>query len=162
VWKTQVGPGGHLGGIHWGTAYDGTRLSMGVNDTGSQAYALGAGPQAGQTVTVGSWAALDPASGDVLWQIADPAMTAQLDGASVNGPVTVAGGVMFAGSMDAMGTMFALDASSGAVLWSFHAGGTVYGGPAVAGGVVYWGAGYPPSRLGFGTSAKKLYAFAPQ
>ena len=62
--------------------------------------------------------------------------------------------------MDAHGTMYALDATSGAVLWSFQAGGTVYGGPAVVGGVVYWGAGYPSNRLGFGTSAKKLYAFA--
>jgi polyvinyl alcohol dehydrogenase (cytochrome) len=67
---------------------------------------------------------------------------------------------MFVGSMDSNGTMYALDASSGAVLWSFQAGGTVYGGPAIAGGVVYWGAGYPSGRLGFGTSAKKLYAFS--
>jgi polyvinyl alcohol dehydrogenase (cytochrome) len=161
VWKTQLGPGGHLGGIHWGTAYDGTRLYMGVNDTDGSSYALaGSGAQAGQSVTVGSWGALDPAKGDVVWQIADPAMTAPLGGASVNGPVTVVGGVMFAGSMDAQGTMYALDATTGAVLWSFQAGGTVYAGPAVVGGVVYWGAGYPAGRLGFGTSAQKLYAFA--
>jgi polyvinyl alcohol dehydrogenase (cytochrome) len=67
---------------------------------------------------------------------------------------------VFAGSMDPSGMMYALDASSGDVLWSFKSGGTVYGGPAVVGGVVYWGAGYSSSRLGFGTSVKKLYAFA--
>jgi polyvinyl alcohol dehydrogenase (cytochrome) len=162
VWKTKAGPGGHLGGIHWGTAYDGQRLYLGVNDTDGSAYVLqGSGPQSGKNVTTGSWGALDPTSGDVLWQIADPALSQPLDEASVNGPVTVVGGVMFAGSMDAQGTMYALDASSGSVLWSFQAGGTVYSGPAVAGGVVYWGAGYPLNRLGFGTSAKKLYAFAP-
>jgi polyvinyl alcohol dehydrogenase (cytochrome) len=162
VWKTQVGPGGHLGGIHWGTAYDGTQLYLGVNDTDGSSYALaGTGSQSGQSVTTGSWAALDPTSGDVLWQVVNPALTTPLGGASVNGPVTVVGGVTFAGSMDAQGTMYALDAKTGAVLWSFQAGGTVYGGPAVAGGVVYWGAGYPLGRLGFGTSAKKLYAFAP-
>jgi polyvinyl alcohol dehydrogenase (cytochrome) len=72
----------------------------------------------------------------------------------------VVGGVVFVGSMDPAGTMYALDASSGNVLWSFQAGGTVYGGPAVVGGVVYWGAGYGSSRLGFGTPAKKLYAFS--
>ncbi len=161
VWKTQVGPGGHLGGIHWGTAWDGSRLYFGDNDTDGTAYALqGKGSQGGQSVSTGSWGSLDPASGDVLWQIANPALSSPLNGASVNGPVTVVGGVMFVGSMDAQGTMYALDASSGAVLWSFKAGGTVYSGPAVAGGVVYWGAGYPSNRLGFGTSAKKLYAFA--
>jgi polyvinyl alcohol dehydrogenase (cytochrome) len=161
VWKTQVGPGGHLGGIQWGTAVDGTHVLFGVNDTDGTSYALaGAGSQSGTQVTVGSWGALDPSSGNVLWQIANPAMTAPAGGASVNGPVTVVGGVMFAGSMDPKGTMYALDATSGAVLWSYQAGGTVYGGPAVVGGVVYWGAGYPASRLGFGSSAQKLYAFA--
>ncbi len=163
VWKTQTGPGGHLGGLHWGTAYDGSRIYFGDNDTTSAPYMLaGKGPQAGQTIATGSWGAMDPSSGQVLWQIADPALTEPLGGASVNGPVTVVGGVMFGGSMDAKGMMYALDASTGAVLWSFQAGGTVYGGPAVSGGVVYWGAGYGSLVLGFGTSAKKLYAFAPQ
>jgi polyvinyl alcohol dehydrogenase (cytochrome) len=172
VWKTQVGPGGHLGGIHWGTATDGNRIYVGVNDTFSKPWTLaGKGAHAGETVTTGAWSALDPATGEILWQTPDPALTKPLDGASVNGPVTVVNGVVFGGSMDAMGTMFALDADSGDVLWSFKSGGTVYGGPAVAGGVVYWGSGYtvripayviPPEGQvgGFGTSSKKLYAFA--
>jgi polyvinyl alcohol dehydrogenase (cytochrome) len=148
VWKTQVGPGGHLGGIHWGTAVDGSHVYTGVNDESGAAYTLGgAGSQAGTKATVGSWAALDPAAGAIAWQVANPSMTAPLSGASVNGPVAVAGGVVFGGSMDAKGTMFALDATSGAVLWSFPSGGTVYSGPAVAGGVVYWGCGYPAGPL---------------
>jgi polyvinyl alcohol dehydrogenase (cytochrome) len=162
VWKTQTGPGGHLGGLHWGTAYDGTRIYFGENDTNSKSYVLGGkGPQAGKSITTGSWGALDPASGDVLWQIENPTPVVVLSNASVNGPVTVVGGVMFGGSMDAKGTMFAFDASTGAQLWSFEAGGTVYGAPAIAGGFVYWGAGMV-SRLGFGTTAKKLYAFSAQ
>ena len=32
LWKKQVGPGGHLGGIHWGTAADGARVYVGVNN----------------------------------------------------------------------------------------------------------------------------------
>ena len=162
VWKTQVGPGGHLGGIQWGTATDGARIYTGVNDENMTSYMLGgAGAQAGQASTTGAWGALDPGTGSMLWQIANPSLKQALNGASVNGPVTVAGGVLFAGSMDAMGTMYALDASTGDVLWSFASGGTVYGGPAVAGGVVYWGSGYPSARLQFGTESKKLYAFAP-
>jgi polyvinyl alcohol dehydrogenase (cytochrome) len=163
VWQTPVGPGGHLGGIHWGTAVDGQRIYVGVNDTSGTPYALGGkGPHAGETTTAGSWAALDPATGAILWQVANPATPAEVNGASVNGPVTVVSGVLLGGSMDTAGTMFALDASTGAVLWSFAAGGTVYSGPAVVGGVVYWGAGYSSSRLGFGTPAMKLFAFAPR
>jgi polyvinyl alcohol dehydrogenase (cytochrome) len=76
---------------------------------------------------------------------------------------------MFGGSMDTNGTMFALDAADGSVKWKFQSSGTVYGGPAIAGGMVFWGSGYPGSGgllakrpLGFGTSATKgkLFAFA--
>ncbi len=166
LWKTQVGPGGHLGGIHWGTATDGTRIYTEVNfESGGMGYALGGtGPHAGETVTTGSWAALDPSTGNILWQIANPVLsTPAQSGVSCNGPVTVANGVLMAGSMDANGTMFFLDASTGNVLYQYTSGGTVYGGAAISNGVIYWGSGYPANArpLGFGTSSMKLYAFAP-
>ncbi len=161
LWKTQVGPGGHLGGIQWGTAVDSARVYVGVNDeTGSKYKLGGSGPQGGTTVTVGSWAALDPGTGETLWQIADPALSAPLNSVSVNGPVVAVNGVLFAGSMDSMGMMYAFEASSGKVLWSYPSMATVYGGPAVVGGVVYWGNGYPTGRLGFGSSGHTLFAFA--
>lgn len=161
AWQTQVGPGGHLGGIHWGTAVDKQRIYVGVNDEGAKPYVLGGkGKHAGETTTAGSWAALDPKTGAILWQIASPAGPA-VNGASVNGPVTVANGVLFAGAMDVKGTMFAIDAETGDALWSFASGGTVYGGAAIVDGVVFWGAGYT-GRLGFGTSIKRLYAFEPK
>jgi polyvinyl alcohol dehydrogenase (cytochrome) len=161
VWQTQVGPGGHLGGIHWGTAVDDQRVYVGVNNENAMPFMLGGkGAQAGEMTSVGAWAALDPATGAVLWQVANPASPNVTMGASVNGPVSAAGGVVFAGSMDPDGTMYALDAATGDQLWSFKSGGTVYGGPAIVGGMVFWGAGYLSSRLGFGTSVKKLYAFS--
>ncbi len=160
LWNTAVGPGGHLGGIHWGTAVDGKRVYVGVNDNYGTPYVLGGtGAQAGQTTTAGSWAALDPATGAIEWQVANPALSQPLGGANVNGPVSTVNGVVFGGSMDARGTMFALDGSTGAVLWSFQSGGTVYGGPAIADGVVYWGNGYPSGRLLFGTPGGTLFAF---
>jgi polyvinyl alcohol dehydrogenase (cytochrome) len=175
IWQKNLGPGGPLGGIHWGTATDGTRVYVGNNNgRGAAVSLLGKGPGAGQMVTTGTWAALDTATGDVLWQIADPALAMPLSGGTVNGPVAVANGVMFGGSMDTDGTMFALDAATGEVLWQFQSGGTVYGGPAIAGGVVYWGSGYPGKAkagqliakrpLGFGLSSTKgqLFAFAVQ
>ncbi|MGO9832771.1 MAG: PQQ-binding-like beta-propeller repeat protein [Polyangiaceae bacterium] len=171
VWSIQVGSGGHLGGIHWGTATDGTRIYVEDNYGGDKPYAIaGTGPQAGMMAMTGTWAALDPSSGDILWQITDPAAAAPVNGVSCNGPVAVANGVLFAGSMDTLGTMFAFDAATGKMLWSYQSGGTVYGGPAIVGGVVYWGTGYPNGSgarpLGFGSTSmadggviNSLYAF---
>jgi len=165
LWSTQVGSGGHLGGIHWGTATDGTRIYVEDNfESTNMPFALGGtGSCAGQEVQTGTWAALDTSTGNIVWQLANPAAPAPVSGASCNGPVAVTNGVMFAGSMDTAGTMFALNAATGDVLWAFASGGTVYGGPAIVGGVVYWGSGYPNGSgarpLGFGTSSKKLYAF---
>jgi polyvinyl alcohol dehydrogenase (cytochrome) len=162
LWHTTVGPGGHLGGIHWGTAVDAQRIYVGVNDQAGSPYALGGtGAQAGQLVTTGSWAALDPATGTIEWQVADPALTAPVNGTSVNGPVSAANGILFGGSMDNSGTMFAFDGATGAVLWSFQSGGSVYSGPAIADGIVYWGSGLPnAARLLFGSPGGTLYAFA--
>jgi polyvinyl alcohol dehydrogenase (cytochrome) len=171
VWQTPIGPGGSNGGMVWGTATDGVRIYTSNNNSGGAALTLkGSGALAGQTVTTGVWTALDTATGHVAWQIGNPVLPKPLNAATVNGPVVVANGVMFGGSMDANGTMFALDAATGDVLWKFQSGGTVYGGPAIAGGMVFWGSGYPGQGgllmakrpLGFGTSSTKgqLYAFA--
>ena len=173
IWQQNVGPGGGLGGIHWGTATDGIHIYVGNNNgKGASVPLLGSGPGAGTMMTTGTWAALDPASGNVIWQIADPALSTPLSGGSVNGPVAVVNGIMFGGSMDMNGTMFALNTDTGDVLWQFQSGGTVYGGPAIVDGVVYWGTGYPEKAstgqvvakrpLGFGISSTQaqLYAFA--
>jgi polyvinyl alcohol dehydrogenase (cytochrome) len=117
------------------------------------------------------WAALDPGTGALLWQTPDPSSTRPLVGfyanlawglgkgpgffAAAMGPLTVANGVLFGGSMDPEGHMYAFDAKSGAILWSFASGGSVMSAPAVVDGVVYWGSGY---RTGF--DANKMYAFA--
>ena len=46
-------------------------------------------PYAAAAGSAGSWAALDPSTGDILWQTADP------NGAFDIGPVTVANGVAY-------------------------------------------------------------------
>jgi polyvinyl alcohol dehydrogenase (cytochrome) len=166
VWKTKVGPGGGVGGIHWGTATDGVRVYMQNNNTSGMSLTL-MGPNGGGKTTTGTWTALDTATGNVVWQAADPAPPKAPSTVTVNGPVTVVNGVMFGGSMDAAGTMVALDASNGSVLWKFQSGGTVYGGPAIAGGMVFWGSGYPGGGLltakrplGFGAPSTKGQLFA--
>lgn len=103
----------------------------------------------GQTITWGSWSTLDPATGKILWQTADPTAAA-LD----TGSVSVANGVLYAGPLN--GHMYALGAATGKILWSYASGGSVIDGPAIADGVIYWCSGY--ARIG-GTGNSKVYAF---
>jgi polyvinyl alcohol dehydrogenase (cytochrome) len=146
-WQRQVGPGSTLGGMEWGSASDGKRIYVQIANQNGISYAAG---------SAGSWAALDPKTGKILWQTPDP------NGAIDLGPVTVANGVVYGASM-AVGatdkTLFALDAATGKVIWSFAAGSSVNAGATTVNGVVYWGSGYtnlgPPY-----TGNTKFYAFS--
>jgi polyvinyl alcohol dehydrogenase (cytochrome) len=165
VWKTQVGPGSSLGGIEWGSAFDGTSIYAPIGNLYGIPYALANG---GPTVNGGSWAALNPTTGAFVWQTATPgACSASIPGVEQGclalSPASAANGVVFAGSMDtnpANPTMFALSASTGNVLWSYAAGSSVIAGPAIAGDSVYWGAGYRRFGPSLGTGNNKLFAFS--
>jgi polyvinyl alcohol dehydrogenase (cytochrome) len=138
-----------LGGIEWGSATDGTRIYVAIANLYGIPYAAG---------SAGSWAALNPATGAILWQTADP------NGAIDIGPMTVANGVVYAGSMatDASKpTMFALNATSGTPIWTFVTQESVNAGATIVNGTVYWGSGY--SHLyPLGTGGNKIfYAFSP-
>ncbi len=143
-WGTPVGPGGIYGGIQWGTATDGQRIYTASANSQRARHTL----TNGQVTTGGAWSALDPATGRILWQTPDPTT-----GAVDTGAVSVANGVVYAGSLS--GYMYALDAASGTILWSFNSGGGVIDGPAIVDGDVYWGSGYPPL-----TTVKRVYDFA--
>jgi len=84
LWATPVGPGSSLGGMEWGSATDGKRIYVAIANLFGIPYGGG---------SAGSWAALDPATGAILWQKADP------NGAMDLGPVAVANGVVYASSM---------------------------------------------------------------
>lgn len=170
IWGTLVGPGSALGGMEWGSATDGKRIYFAVVNlggfTGPITYPM-VNPPKGTPATssAGSWGALNPATGDVIWQTADP------NGAVDMGAVSVANGVVYAPSFGGpvhvspgaprnppAPTMFALDAATGKQLWKFTSGGSVNAGPAIVDGRVYWGSGF--SRLGLGDSNAKLFAFS--
>ena len=154
IWNTLVGPGGDQGGLQWGTAYDGERIYGAITNQHNIPYQLTQnGVTSGPFVTGGSWAALDPETGKILWQLGDPV------GAYDLAPVTSANGVVFVSSMPQTGDqMFALDGMTGEILWRFAAGSSVNSGPAVVDGTVYWGSGYD-RRLG-GNGNNKLFAFS--
>ncbi len=145
-WHTQVGPGGGTGGIQWGTATDAWRIYAAISNSNQRPYTL---LPSGQQITWGAWSALDSFTGRLIWQTADPTA-----GAIDTGSVSVANGVMYAGSQS--GSMYALDAANGKILWSFASGGTVIDGPSIVDGVLYWGSGYSNP----GTGNNKLYAFS--
>jgi polyvinyl alcohol dehydrogenase (cytochrome) len=153
VWDTLVGPGSADGGALWGTASDGTRIYVAEGNSSSTPFTLrGSGPEAGKTCKGGAWSALNPATGRLLWQTCDPADA--IDTAAL----TVANGVVYAGSLARTGTnMYALNAASGRILWSFASGGSVAAAPAIVGGSVYWGSGY--SKSGSGSASRRLYDF---
>jgi polyvinyl alcohol dehydrogenase (cytochrome) len=148
LWATLVGHGDDPGGIQWGTAVDGKRIYAAIGHNRNRVpYTL----PSGETITGGSWAALDPSTGRILWQTKDPQDASDL------AALTVANGVVYAGSMAHTGNqMYALDAATGSILWDFEAGGSVVGGPAVVDGTVFWGSGY--ARTG-GVGNNKFYAF---
>jgi polyvinyl alcohol dehydrogenase (cytochrome) len=161
VWSTQVGPGGTLGGLEWGSAVDGERIYTAVANNSFVPHLMTTGPGAGTTVQGGFWAALNAETGSRIWEIAGnnpPATGSFPAGAKAinTGAVSVANGVVFGGAMDAIGTMYAFDASTGQKLWSFESGGSVNSGATIVNGNVYWGSGYANIA---GTPNNKLYAF---
>lgn len=141
VWKTEVGPGGKLGGIEFGGATDGERVYVGISAIPNMK-------------DPGSVSALDGATGKILWQTVNP------DRGAVFGPVTVTGTgdnrLVFAGT--SRNFIRAYNAKDGKILWEFDTGGAVGGGPTVVDGVVYVGSGYQFLRVG--KPNNKLYAFS--
>ena len=152
VWSTQVGPGGIYGGLEWGSATDGKRIYTALANSEGQPWTL----PSGEVTRSGLWAALDAATGKIVWQTrGTPAVLA-----SARGAVSVANGVVYGGTFDGAGMLYALDASTGATLWTFVSNGTVVAAPAIVDGTLYWASGYV-SFGGTGGRTKKLYAFAP-
>lgn len=146
-WPTRVVPGSVVGGILWGTATDGKRIYVAGSNRDLIPYTVN-----GASVVTGSFAALDPATGNILWQTLNPS------GSLFNfGAVSVSNGVMLAGSMN--GHMYAFDAETGTILWDYPGEGSSNAGPSIGSdGTVYWGNGY--TRLGLGTGSFTFYAFS--
>src|SRR5262249_40141382 len=115
VWARLLPPGVDLfgnGGIQGGCATDNQRIYCGnMNDSGTAVRLLN-----GETTTAAYWSALDAATGRILWQTANPT------GATALASLSVANGVVYAGSFDPKGTIFALDAATGEIKFSFETG----------------------------------------
>ena len=136
-----------MGGMEWGTAFDGDRIYASITNHHHIPYQADAERRAHQRrpSPAARGRALDPKTGKILWQTADPQVET-LPGLGTVGvwdlaPVTVANGILYASSMAKLANqnqMFALDAATGEILWQFGAGSSVNAGPAVVHGTVYW------------------------
>ena len=108
------------------------------------------------TTTSGGWVSMNATNGNVLWSTGNPS------NATATGPVSLANGVLFAGSTNGTGPIYAMSAATGEILWSYNTGATVYGGMSISNGCVYVGNGY---KVNLGiffptyTSGTSLFAF---
>ena len=135
-WKTRVGRGGTLGGIHFGMASDGTKLFVPVADR-----------EVGRTY---DWEkrpglyGLDINTGDIIWSykldnVCEDRESASGEGKCFTGfsaPVSVTGDVLFAGALD--GRFSAHSTQDGSKLWEFDTlkpFNTVNSFPAVGGSI---------------------------
>jgi len=159
AWQTQVAPGGLTGGLQWGSATDGRRIYVAVSNSGPTGSGLAPQPWLlanFSTTQLGGWAALDAATGKILWTTADPFAPGGTPSSPANvfraeGSVAVANGVVF--GCDIAGNYVGLNAASGNVVWSWNQNSSglsainsnlpwaCAAGPSIADGMVFWGSG---------------------
>jgi polyvinyl alcohol dehydrogenase (cytochrome) len=154
LWAARVGKGGRLGGIQWGSAYDGQNMYVAVSDIAhTQSSGIGrmtADPKAG-----GGLFALNLDNGEKVWS-APPAVCGDRPSCSPaqSAAITVIPGVVFSGGVD--GRLRGYSTNDGKVIWEFDTaqeytgvngvkgkGGAMDGpGPTVSGGMLFVGSGY--------------------
>lgn len=114
LWRTNVGRGSPLGGVHWGMTWLGDTVFVPVSD---RIPGGASEPQPGLH-------AIDMRDGTVQWYA--PAQDRCQEGPAQCGnaysaPPTAIDGVVFTGALN--GVLFAHDAASGEILWEFDSRG---------------------------------------
>lgn len=148
----EAGPGGELGGGTWGTATDGKLVYTSIVNSGGLNYTLA--PSTNIT-TGGAWVAMDARTGKILWTRAVP-------NNGKSNIVTVANGVLLAGSYSPTGPAYAINTRNGEILWTYETGASVFGGMSVSEGCMFFGHGYKINAGIFDpniTAGKHLFAF---
>ena len=161
LWQTRVGKGSALGGVQWGSAFDGQRVYVALSDVIPETAGTAAAPPAppGQAPqpnqSGGGLFALDPASGQTVWSTPHPGCGGR-PGCSPaqSAAVTAIPGIVLSGGID--GHLRAYASGSGAIVWDVDTaqpyqtvngvtgnGGSLDGpGPVVVGGMVFVNSGY--------------------
>ena len=150
IWKTPLGMGGALGGIHWGMATDGRYVYAANADN-----KYGVGKIDSLHRPAPGIYALDVATGQVMWKAAAPPCHGRTGCIEANSAApTVIPGIVFAGALD--GHIRAYATTDGQILWEYDTlrefqtvngiqgkGGSIDGSsPTVSDGMLYVNSGY--------------------
>ena len=153
LWATRIGRGSIQGGVHFGMAAGNGAIFAPINDMNDTRNGDDLDPEAARPGV----SAIDPASGNVMWQHVQPDVCDE-DNAfcdpGISAPVTATPEAVFAGHLD--GRLRAYAVESGAVLWEYdtrtpvpgtnglqaRGGGMSGAGPAVVDGYVIINSGY--------------------
>jgi polyvinyl alcohol dehydrogenase (cytochrome) len=164
LWQTKLGQGGRVGGVQWGSAFDGTNVYAALSDVamgppppggrGGQPTMLGTplvlDPKAG-----GGLFALNPRTGAIVWKTPHPGCGDRLScSPAQSAAVTAIPGVVFSGGLD--GHLRGYAASDGKIIWDVDTvrdyetvngvkatGGALDGpGAVVVDGMLYVNSGY--------------------
>jgi polyvinyl alcohol dehydrogenase (cytochrome) len=164
LWQTRVGKGTALGGVQWGSAFDGSRVYVALSDVqpepakpgeaGAQPTLFGI-PMRLNAQAGGGLFALNPATGAIIWNRPHPGC-GDRPGCSPaqSAAVTAIPGVVFSGGLD--GHLRAYASEDGAIIWDVDTrqayqtvngvaanGGSLDGpGPVVVGGMLFVNSGY--------------------
>jgi polyvinyl alcohol dehydrogenase (cytochrome) len=155
VWNHQASGGSSLiGGVFNNGAFDGSRIIIAGNNGTSDAP--GGEPANGESEPLGAarvptsvLKAVDPTTGDVVWERQLPAW--------VWAPITVANGVGF---VSAENGFQAFDTATGEKLFELKTEGTISSGAAIADGRVYFGSGLSYFNTTPGETFRALEAHA--
>ena len=150
LWKTRIGKGGALGGVHWGMAADEKNVFAANADN-----VLALDPDDTTKHASPGIYALDIITGKVVWKAAAPDVAGKESYLAANSSApAVLPGVVFAGSND--GHIRAYSATNGNVLWDYNTiqkyqtvngiegnGGSIDSpAPVMADGMLYVNSGY--------------------
>jgi polyvinyl alcohol dehydrogenase (cytochrome) len=113
IWRTRIGKGGALGGIHWGMATDGVRVYAANADN---ILALDRSDSTHQA-TPGLYA-IDLKTGKIAWKTATPGSGDRKNYLAANSAApAVIPGIVFAGALD--GHIRGYATGNGKILWDF-------------------------------------------
>ena len=154
LWSTALGKGGTLGGLQWGSAFDGRQMYAAVSDIRFLPPVPG-GRRAVDPKAGGGLHAVDPATGKTIWSAPPPDCGTRPNcSPAQSAAVSAIPGVVLSGSIDAH--LRAYSAKDGSLIWDYDTardyttvngiagkGGSMDGpGPIVADGMLYFCAGY--------------------
>lgn len=126
IWRTDLGSGGPLGGIHWGIAYDKNTVYAPISAVGSAYTAWLATAPAGTVPIKSGLYALDATTGKIKWSFATQAdctgdrvtrVPACARAIGLSAAPSVIDGAVVQGGLD--GRLYILDGADGRLLWSF-------------------------------------------